>query len=125
MTEKIAAQFARDGFAIFYKPAGHPHATLWHQDMSYAGRPLFPAAAQIPNNCASTFWIAIADADQHMPLDRAVKCPLKAGSATIHGYGTPHNTVPNRSTRDRKSLVDSFNHPDTVKLVGGVLTAHQ
>lgn len=149
--------------AIFHKPAGHPHATPWHQDMAYAGTPTFPAGATVPNNCVVTFWIAIedvtqdmgcmefipgvqdqpmpehcvfsgepmagdrllaiVDAEHRLPLESAVKCPLRAGSASIHGYGTPHYTAPNRSGSGRKSLVLSYNHPDTVRIVGGILAA--
>jgi Phytanoyl-CoA dioxygenase (PhyH) len=34
--------------------------------MSYAGRPVFPAGAHVPNNCVTTFWIAIEDVNEDM-----------------------------------------------------------
>lgn len=133
---------------LIYKPAGHPHDTPWHQDMSYAGKPFTPAGTSRPNNVIAQFWLALDDVDdtmgcmefipgvQHQPmpphivasgepdddgrllaidnveryldLSTAVKCPLKAGSATVHGYATPHYTGPNYSKRGRRAYIFSF-----------------
>lgn len=133
---------------LIFKPAGHPHATPWHMDMSYAGRPATPAGTLWPNNVIAQFWLALDHVDEDMgcmefvpgvqgrpmpqhyvasgadddegrllaiinpnvdlPLDRAVKCPLPAGSATVHGYATPHYTGPNRSERGRRAYIFSF-----------------
>lgn len=46
---------------------------------------------------------AYGDPDQP---NGSVACPLKAGGCTIHYYGTPHYTPPNRSpTRGRRSYI--------------------
>ena len=52
--------------------------------------------------------LAIVDPATALPLDRAVQCPLRAGSATVHGYCTPHYTGPNRSARGRRAYIFSF-----------------
>lgn len=134
---------------LIYKPPGHPHATPWHQDMSYSGLPFTPAGTLWPGHVIAQFWLALDDVDetmgcmefipgahlQPMPehlvasgdphdagrllsiarpaealdLAAAVKCPLPAGSATVHGYTTPHYTGPNRSdTRGRRAYIFSF-----------------
>ncbi len=147
---------------LIYKPGGHTHITPWHQDMSYVAAPTLAAGARLPNNCVTTFWVALDDVDESMgcmefipnaqtnpmpehfvysgdpmsddrltairdpettlDLSSAIKCPLRAGSATIHGYATPHFTGPNKTSRGRRAFIFSFNHPETTKLVAGVLT---
>lgn len=52
--------------------------------------------------------LAIEDPAARLPLETAVKCPLSAGSATVHGYSTPHYTGPNRSVRGRRAFIFSF-----------------
>ena len=52
--------------------------------------------------------LAIVDPAAHLDLGLAVKCPLAAGSATVHGYTTPHFTGPNRSPRGRRAYIFSF-----------------
>jgi len=52
--------------------------------------------------------LAIDQPAKWLDLARAVKCPLSAGSATVHGYATPHFTGPNRSTRGRRAFIFSF-----------------
>jgi ectoine hydroxylase-related dioxygenase (phytanoyl-CoA dioxygenase family) len=52
--------------------------------------------------------LAIRDADAALDLGKAVACPLKAGGATVHNYGTPHYTSGNRS-RDRPRRAYIFN----------------
>ena len=53
--------------------------------------------------------LAIVDPEHHMELSSAVRCPLKAGDATVHGYATPHFTGPNRSeSKDRPAFIFSF-----------------
>jgi hypothetical protein len=49
----------------------------------------------------------IAPEDQ-LPLREAVACPLAAGGATLHSYGTPHFTPPNRSLRPRRAYVINY-----------------
>jgi hypothetical protein len=134
---------------LIYKPPGHPHATPWHQDMSYAGRPATKPGTQWPGNAIAQFWLALDDVDETMgcmefvpgahlkpmpehyvasgepdddgrllamvdpesqlDLSKAVKCPLSAGSATVHSYATPHFTGPNQSqTRGRRAYIFSF-----------------
>lgn len=44
------------------KPAGHPHETPWHQDMSYSAEPF--AAAGTPLTMRNVqFWLALDDVD--------------------------------------------------------------
>lgn len=53
--------------------------------------------------------LAIVDADRHIDQSKIVRCPLKAGSATVHSYATPHYTGPNRSlVRGRRAFIFSF-----------------
>lgn len=52
--------------------------------------------------------LAIVDPAADLDLSRAVRCPLAAGSATVHGYTTPHFTGPNRSARGRRAFIFSF-----------------
>ncbi len=52
--------------------------------------------------------LAIEDPAANLPLERAIQCPLRAGSATVHGYTTPHYTGPNRSPRGRRAYIFSF-----------------
>lgn len=55
--------------------------------------------------------LAIDEPEHHIDLSSAVKCPLKAGSATVHGYATPHYTGPNLSVRGRRAYIFSFGNP--------------
>lgn len=130
---------------LIYKPPGHPHATPWHQDLSYARQPFAAAGTPIPHTSLQ-FWIALDDVDaengcmhfasgpysatllEHRvaagdPADdgrllelvdaerqlqgaRIDAVPLRAGSATVHGYGTPHYTPPNASAdRPRRAYI--------------------
>ena len=53
--------------------------------------------------------LAIRDPEKVMDLSTAVACPLKAGSATVHGYATPHYTAPNQSpTQGRRAFIFTF-----------------
>ena len=134
------------------KPPHHPHETPWHQDMSYAGKPVLPAGSVLDNHAVTQFWLALADVDEAMgcmefipgaqdrpmpehivaagdpdhdsrllaakdpaaawALGQAVKCPLRRGSATVHGYSTPHFTGPNTTDRSRPAYIFSFARPD-------------
>ncbi len=133
---------------LIYKPAGHPHETPWHQDMSYAHMPFTRAGTEWPGDVVAQFWLALDNVDESMgcmefipgahrgpmpehhvasgdpaddgrllaivepesnlDLSLAVKCPLPAGSATVHGYTTPHYTGANRSPRGRRAFIFSF-----------------
>jgi ectoine hydroxylase-related dioxygenase (phytanoyl-CoA dioxygenase family) len=61
--------------------------------------------------------LAIRDPETALPLDRAVACPLKAGGATVHGYGTPHFTSGNiTADRPRRAYIFNFaKHAPTPK----------
>lgn len=62
--------------------------------------------------------LAMVNPARDLELDRAVKCPLKAGSATVHGYATPHYTGPNRSTaHGRRAFIFSFANMDTLSSI--------
>ena len=53
--------------------------------------------------------LAIRDAKDVLDLSTAVACPLKAGGATVHNYGTPHYTSGNRTTgRRRRAYIFNF-----------------
>jgi ectoine hydroxylase-related dioxygenase (phytanoyl-CoA dioxygenase family) len=52
--------------------------------------------------------LAIRDPERYLDLGTAVACPLKAGGATVHNYGTPHFTPGNR-TSDRRRRAYIFN----------------
>lgn len=53
--------------------------------------------------------LALADPSEQIELDRVVAAPLAAGGATMHSYGTPHMTTPNRSTdRPRRAYIFNF-----------------
>ncbi|MGB6552019.1 MAG: phytanoyl-CoA dioxygenase family protein [Candidatus Binataceae bacterium] len=61
--------------------------------------------------------LAIADPERALDLARAVACPLRAGGATVHNYGTPHFTPPNRSaTRPRRAYIFSFANREWLKV---------
>jgi len=47
---------------LLFKPAGHPHATPWHQDDAYGGTP-FAAAGSPLSHATLQFWLAIDAAD--------------------------------------------------------------
>lgn len=48
---------------LIFKPAGHPHETPWHQDMSYAGMPFAPAGTP-PLEGLLQFWVPLDDVDE-------------------------------------------------------------
>lgn len=50
--------------------------------------------------------LALDDPETQLDLSTAVAAPLRAGGCTIHSYGTPHYTPPNRSTtRPRRAYI--------------------
>lgn len=58
--------------------------------------------------------LAMTDPENQLDLSTAVTCPLREGSATIHGYTTPHYTGPNRSeTEGRRAFIFTFVNPAT------------
>jgi len=53
--------------------------------------------------------LAIREPDAALELERAVACPLRAGGATVHNYGTPHFTSGNRTPdRPRRAYIFNF-----------------
>ncbi|WP_116997322.1 phytanoyl-CoA dioxygenase family protein [Desertimonas flava] len=44
------------------KPAGHPHTTPWHQDMSYSAEPFAPVGTPLTMRNVQ-FWLALDDVD--------------------------------------------------------------
>ena len=53
--------------------------------------------------------LAIRDPDVRLDLSKAVACPLPAGGATVHTYGTPHYTSGNRTAhRPRRAYIFNF-----------------
>lgn len=50
--------------------------------------------------------LALEDPEEQLPLADAVVARLSAGGATLHSYGTPHYTSPNRSkSRPRRAYI--------------------
>lgn len=55
--------------------------------------------------------LAISD-EGELDLAQAVACPLRAGGATVHNYGTPHFTSGNRTAdRRRRAYIFNFANP--------------
>lgn len=53
--------------------------------------------------------LAICRPEEVLDLASAVACPLAAGGATVHNYGTPHFTPGNRTThRPRRAYIFNF-----------------
>ena len=53
--------------------------------------------------------LAIRDPGDALDLRQAVACPLTAGGATVHNYGTPHFTPGNRTAdRPRRAYIFNF-----------------
>lgn len=52
--------------------------------------------------------LAIDGPEELLDLAQARSIPLEAGSATVHGYTTPHFTGPNNSNRARRAYIFSF-----------------
>lgn len=52
--------------------------------------------------------LGIVDPHRQLDLATAVPCPLRAGGAVLHSYGTPHYTPPNRSARPRRAYVVNY-----------------
>jgi hypothetical protein len=73
-----------------------------------------PAGRRIPLETVQ-FWVAmddvgrllaLVDAASQLDLDAVVPAPLRAGGATMHSYGTPHMSTPNRSAdRPRRAYI--------------------
>jgi len=75
----------------------------------YHTQPLLPHVVASGEPLSDSRLLALADPSRDLPLDRAVACPLKAGGATMHSYGTPHYTPPNRSAdRTRRAYIFNF-----------------
>ncbi|MGI9169735.1 MAG: phytanoyl-CoA dioxygenase family protein [Caulobacteraceae bacterium] len=83
---------------MHFVPGAHRGAMLEHHVA--AGDPAY-----------SQRLLAIRDPERDLDLSAAVACPLKAGGATVHGYGTPHYTSGNR-TGDRPRRAYIFNFAD-------------
>ncbi|HEY3143319.1 MAG TPA: phytanoyl-CoA dioxygenase family protein [Acidimicrobiales bacterium] len=50
--------------------------------------------------------LALVDPESQVDLARAVAAPLRPGGCTLHSYGTPHYTPPNRSLdRPRRAYI--------------------
>jgi hypothetical protein len=72
-------------------------------------QPLLPHYIAGGDEDYSQRLLAVEDPKQMLDLDRAVACPLKAGGATVHNYGTPHFTSGNLTTdRPRRAYIFNF-----------------
>lgn len=58
-----ATEIVRVFDMLIYKPAGHPHETPWHQDMSYTQMPYAPAGT-VPAKGLVQFWVPLDDVDE-------------------------------------------------------------
>jgi ectoine hydroxylase-related dioxygenase (phytanoyl-CoA dioxygenase family) len=53
--------------------------------------------------------LAMTDPEHELDLATAVSCPLAAGGATVHSFGTPHYTSGNRTAdRPRRAFIFNF-----------------
>lgn len=83
--------------------------------------PVAPDTPMFPHHVASGEpdgdgrLLAIEDPARHIDLSKAVPCPLRAGSASVHGYTTPHYTGSNQSARGRRAYIFSFANPDKLR----------
>ena len=60
--------------------------------------------------------LAIKEPERVLDLARVVACPLRAGGATAHGYGTPHFTSGNGTPdRRRRAYIFNFANPALLK----------
>lgn len=65
--------------------------------------------------------LEIVDPELQLALDRAVACPLGAGGCTLHSYGTPHYTPPNRSVdRPRRAYIFNVATPRGIRFLLGL-----
>lgn len=63
--------------------------------------------------------LALVDPAVQLDLGRAVAAPLRAGGCTIHAYGTPHHTPPNRTTdRPRRAYIVNLASESFVESLG-------
>jgi len=61
--------------------------------------------------------LAIEDPGAALDMSAVVACPLKAGGATVHNYGTPHFTPGNRTAdRPRRAYIFNFANPAYVAM---------
>ncbi|WP_195908439.1 phytanoyl-CoA dioxygenase family protein [Novosphingobium sp. Gsoil 351] len=53
--------------------------------------------------------LAIPHPERNLDLSQAIACPLRAGGATVHNYGTPHFTSGNvTANRPRRAYIFNF-----------------
>ncbi len=65
-------------------------------------RPLLPHQVASGDPEDEARLLGITDPDAHLPQEHRVACPVRAGGCTVHSYGTPHYTPPNRSASRRR-----------------------
>ena len=72
-------------------------------------QPLLPHYVAAGEADYSQRLLAIEEPDAALELETAVACPLRAGGATVHNYGTPHFTSGNRTAdRPRRAYIFNF-----------------
>jgi hypothetical protein len=77
--------------------------------------PLFPHYVASGEADHSQRLLAIRHPERALDLSRTVACPLKAGGATVHNYGTPHFTPGNLSKdRPRRAYIFNWARPSKV-----------
>jgi Phytanoyl-CoA dioxygenase (PhyH) len=75
----------------------------------YHRQPLLEHSVTAGDPDSANRLLALVDLDHQVDLERAVAVRLRAGDATMHGYGTPHYAGPNRSTdRPRRAYIVNF-----------------
>lgn len=75
-------------------------------------RPLLPHYVAGGEDDYSQRLLAIRQPEIELDLATAVACPVPAGGATVHNYGTPHFTPGNRTAdRPRRAYIFNFASP--------------
>jgi ectoine hydroxylase-related dioxygenase (phytanoyl-CoA dioxygenase family) len=89
-----------------------PENGCMHFLPGYRHEPLLPHDVSSGDPHDEGRLLAITDAETRLDLSAAVACPIPAGSATVHGEGTPHYTPPNVSpTRARRAYIQTWHDP--------------
>jgi hypothetical protein len=95
-----------DNGCMHFLPGGHLDPL--HQHFVAGGAPDDPGRL-----------LAIRDPERTLDLSKAVACPLPAGGATVHSFGTPHFTGGNRtSDRRRRAYIFNISRKGLESLVG-------
>ena len=88
-------------------------------------QPLLPHHVAAGDPTDDSRLLAIVDPERQLDLHTVVAAPLAAGGATLHSYGTPHYTGPNRSrTRPRRAYIFNVATPHGIRFLLGLADEH-